>query len=178
MDIKIQLIDINDDHQLNSLLSWENDLTLRHLIIPRRSEEEKNIRTLSEYKKDLLDNPEYARGHFVIFIDSALVGCLSIQMNPQHIKNKKENTAWLSLTIGEKKFWGKGVAQKAMEFFEEESSRRGATRAELGTFEFNHRAINFYQKLGYKEIYRLPKFTFWDGQFWDDIRMEKMITQK
>ena len=79
------------------------------------------------------------------------------------------------LTIGEKEYWGTGAAKIAMDYFERESKKCGATRVELGTFEFNHRAQSFYKKIGYKEIGRLDKFTYWDGRYWDDIRMEKIL---
>ena len=88
---------------------------------------------------------------------------------------KVKGTSWLGLTIGEKEYWGTGVAKIAMEYFEEESRRLGANRIELGTFEFNYRAQAFYKKLGFVEIGRLDKFTYWDGKYWDDIRMEKYL---
>jgi len=48
-------------------------------------------------------------------------------------------------------------------------------RIELDVFEFNTQAIKLYRKLGYKEIARIPDFTYWQGKVWQDIRMEKYL---
>ncbi len=88
---------------------------------------------------------------------------------------KVSGTSWLGLIIGEKEYWGTGAAVIAMKFFEDESLRLGLKRIELGTFEFNIRAQNFYKKLGYTEIGRLKNFTYYNNRFWDDIRMEKIL---
>ena len=50
---------------------------------------------------------------------------------------------------------------------------RDIKRIELGVFEFNTRAQKFYTKLGYKKVGEVKDFTFWEGRFWNDIRMEK-----
>ncbi|KAB2861991.1 MAG: N-acetyltransferase, partial [Exiguobacterium chiriqhucha] len=42
-------------------------------------------------------------------------------------------------------------------------------------FGFNKAAHHLYQKLGYHEIARIEAFTYWDGQFCPDIRMEKRL---
>jgi ribosomal protein S18 acetylase RimI-like enzyme len=46
---------------------------------------------------------------------------------------------------------------------------------QLEVFEFNTIAINFYKKLGYREIARLPDETFARGRMWADIRMLKEL---
>ena len=60
-----------------------------------------------------------------------------------------------------------------MQFLEEQIKLTGLKRIESGVFEFNSNAIRLYQKLGYQEIGRVEGFTFWQGQMWQDIRMEK-----
>ncbi|WP_100402900.1 GNAT family N-acetyltransferase [Bacillus sp. FJAT-42315] len=53
--------------------------------------------------------------------------------------------------------------------------KQGIKRIELGVFEFNKQAQKLYQKLGYKEIGRIENFTYWQGEMWTDIRMEKYV---
>ena len=48
-----------------------------------------------------------------------------------------------------------------LEYLENEIKLQGLSRIELGVFEFNTNAIKLYQKAGYKEIGRIPDFTFW-----------------
>ncbi len=96
-------------------------------------------------------------------------------MNPGHLMKKEKKTSWIGLIIGEKEYWGRGVAKIAMDYIEKKSRRLGAVRIELGTFEFNHRAHVFYKKCGFMEIGRLKRFTYWNGKYWDDIRMEKYL---
>jgi len=45
----------------------------------------------------------------------------------------------------------------------------------LSVFEFNKPALVLYQKLGYQEIGRISKLTFWNGKLWNSIQMEKII---
>lgn len=176
MNIRIEQLDINNDEQIHSLVRWENDEDIRHLISPVR---DRNIPLMpvsyEELKKRYLDDRKHALDIYMIFDENKLVGSFSLQMDVEHLMKKIKGTSWLGLTIGEKEYWGSGVAQKAMEYFERESKKRGANRIELGTFAFNHRAQSFYKKLGYIEIGRLDKFTYWDGKYWDDIRMEKIL---
>jgi len=103
------------------------------------------------------------------------IGEASIDTNFPHLVKDKGETAWISIVIGDKSYWGKGVAQKAMEFLEEESKRFGLNRIELGVFGFNQRAKAFYKKLGFNEIKLNEMFTFHNGKWHVDIRMEKYL---
>ncbi|MEZ4740891.1 MAG: GNAT family N-acetyltransferase [Bdellovibrionota bacterium] len=175
MNIEIKQLDINDEEQIRSIVRWENDKDLYHLITPVRDKSKPEINTFESLKKRYAENPEYSSGIYIIFDNNKPIGNFSLQIDPGHLMKKINGTSWLGLTIGEKEYWGRGVAKMAMEYFEKESRRLGANRIELGTFEFNYRAQAFYKKLGFIEIGRLDKFTYWDGKYWDDIRMEKYL---
>ena len=62
-----------------------------------------------------------------------------------------------------------------MEYLEAQVRDQGLKRIELGVFEFNSPAIGLYKKMGYKEIGRIKDFTFYQGEMWADIRMEKYL---
>lgn len=174
MEIEFKRLDFTDDEYIDHLLKWETDPEIRGLITPVFKEED--AVKLSR-REDIVKRLEEAASdqvfEYVILHNQKPIGCLQIQIDPQHLYKKVEGTSWLGLTIGDKSYWGTGVAQTAMKFFESKSKELGLKRIELGTFEFNERAYKFYKKLGYQEIGRIPKFTFKDGKFWDDIRMEK-----
>jgi len=176
MNIKIKQLDINSNDQIKALVKWENDPELFHLIVPVLDKDAPiEKKTFESLKESFLDSPDYALSIYIIFDEEKPIGNFSLMLDPQHLMKKVEGTSWLGLTLGDSDYWGKGVSKIAMERFEEESRKRGASRIELGVFEFNERAISFYKKLGYKVIGRINKFTYWNGKYWDDIRMEKFI---
>lgn len=175
MNIRIEKFNFEDPVQIDALTKWDCDKELYHLVTPvffkgDEFEYPNPVDVVEKYK-----NPDFSKGVYVIFDGEKPVGNLSIQIDPPQLFKKAKGTSWLGLIIGEKDYWGKGVAKMAMKFFENESLRLGLNRIELGTFEFNTRAIHFYTKLGYKEIARLKHFTYYQGRSWDDIRMEKVL---
>lgn len=42
-------------------------------------------------------------------------------------------------------------------------------------FEYNTKAINFYEKNGYRAIGKSENFVYYNGNWYSDIRMEKQI---
>jgi len=176
MKIKIEKLDIKNNLQLKSIVKWDNDTDLYHLITPVKSKDSSvEVKTVEQLTEMYEQSPEYAKGIYIILDEDRPIGSFSLQFNPGHLLKNIPNTSWLGLTIGEKEYWGKGIANKAIKYFEEESRCLGANRIELGVFEFNERAQKFYQKQGYREIGRIPNFTYWNGKLWDDIRMEKYL---
>jgi RimJ/RimL family protein N-acetyltransferase len=174
MKFSVVKLDPENEQHLNAIVKWHNDESLYHLVVPVRDQHTPKVyETVASLKKNYAEHPEYINGKFMLYEGMHPIGNFSLQIDPAHLLKKIKGTSWLGITIGEKEYWGTGAALYAMNFFEEESKRLGACRIELGTFEFNHRARQFYQKLGYVEFGRLKDFTFWNDRFWDDIRMEK-----
>ncbi|MDQ0483976.1 GNAT family N-acetyltransferase [Guptibacillus hwajinpoensis] len=152
---------------------WENDESLIPLIRPNQNREELEKRqtiTLEGIKERL----EYLQ-IYQIFMNNKLIGEMNYMVDPPHLFKKENGTAWIGITIGEPEARGKGVGSQALGFLEKEIKNQGFHRIELGVFEFNTKAHELYQKLGYKEIARLEDFTYWQGRMWSDIRMEKYI---
>lgn len=175
MNIRIEKFNIADDRQIEALAKWDCDKQLFPLVTPVFDKAKAlDFPTLDEVLKKYKD-PSFSKGVYVIFDGSKPVGNLSLQIDPPQLFKKVKGTSWLGLIIGEKEYWGTGVAKAAMIFFENESRRLGLQRIELGTFEFNARAHKFYKRLGYQEIARLKNFTYYQDRFWDDIRMEKIL---
>ncbi|MDP4549655.1 GNAT family N-acetyltransferase [Alkalihalobacillus macyae] len=152
---------------------WENDSSLVPLIRPNQNREELEKRqtiTLEGIKERL----EYLQ-IYQIFMNNKLIGEMNYMIDPPHLFKKEKGTAWIGITIGESEARGKGIGTQALEFLEKEIKDQGFHRIELGVFEFNTKAHELYQKLGYKEIARIEDFTYWQGRMWSDIRMEKYI---
>ena len=158
----------------SAFTKWENDPALVHLTRPNHSQTDIDKESEVDYFE--LDARLSYQMTYLIYLDGQLVGEMNYQKDPRHLYKKESPTAWISITIGEESARGKGIGAQAMQFLEEEIKKENFKRIELGVFEFNTPAQKLYQKMGYIEIGRIPKFTFWQGKMWTDIRMEKILS--
>ncbi|MBT3189064.1 MAG: GNAT family N-acetyltransferase [Anaerolineae bacterium] len=152
---------------------WGNDPELIPFIRPNFTKEALEAReaiTVVSLLKRLKYNQIY-----LIYINGELVGEISYQIDPEQLYLKELSSAWIGINIGEASARGKGIGTQAMEYLEDQIKARGLSRIELGVFEFNTNAIKLYKKMGYQEIGRIEKFTYWQGKMWTDIRMEKRL---
>jgi RimJ/RimL family protein N-acetyltransferase len=173
MDIKFKQLIEPTDEIAEHFNRWENDPTLIPFIRPNRDQqalEAREVITAKELEQRLEQHQMY-----LIYLDDQLVGEVDYQIDPKHLFKKESDTAWIGIIIGEEIARGKGIGHQALQFLEEEIRRHGLRRIELGVFEFNTNAIKLYQKAGYREIGRIADFTYWQGQMWQDIRMEKYV---
>jgi RimJ/RimL family protein N-acetyltransferase len=152
---------------------WENDPTLVPLIRPNKDKEALEARAVVT-TKDLEHRLEHHH-MYLIYLEDRLVGEMDYQIDPKHLFKKEPGTAWIGILIGEEIARGKGFGRLALEYLEEQIKLQGLTRIELGVFEFNEPAIRLYERSGYKEFARLENFTYWQGEMWQDVRMEKYL---
>ncbi|CDQ20305.1 Protein N-acetyltransferase, RimJ/RimL family [Halobacillus karajensis] len=152
---------------------WENDPDLIPMIRPNKDKEalESRHQVSVESLRQRLEHHEI----YLVFADGELVGEANFMVNPGHLYSKRQHSAWIGISIGEPAGRGRGIGFEAMRYLEERIKERGIKRVELGVFEFNEHAHRLYRKLGYKEMARIPDFTYWNGQMWADIRMEKFL---
>jgi len=156
-----------------SIHKWANDPAIIPFIRPNPTEESlnnKEIVTIESLTKRL----EYTH-IYLIYAESRLVGEISFQVDPDQLHKKTPGSAWIGINIGEEFARGKGIGTRAMQYLEQQIKAHGLHRIELGVFEFNANAIKLYKKMGYQEIARIDRFTFWQGKMWQDIRMEKLL---
>lgn len=103
------------------------------------------------------------------------VGFVTIDTNFKMSFNESYDTAWISICVGDKKCRGKGIGLKTMKLLEDKVRELGKGKIELGVFEYNTKAINFYEKNGYIAIGKSENFVYYNGNWYSDIRMEKQI---
>jgi RimJ/RimL family protein N-acetyltransferase len=156
-----------------SFSKWENDPLLIPLTRPNSSEKDLLSRKPVSVN-DLLERIKRS-DIYLIYAQGELIGEMNYQVNPPYIYKKVKGTAWIGITIGEETGRGKGIGYHAMQYLEKQIRLAGLKRIELGVFEFNTQAIKLYQRSGYKDIARIPDFTYWQGKMWQDIRMEKYL---
>lgn len=172
MDIVFKKFTINDEI-IRCLVKWYNDKEIFPYLHPNFEEEEHIELTESDIKKTLIDMEGKTR--YTIYDENKPIGELAIIDNFPYLYKSTPKSAWVSICVGDKDYWGKGVAKTAMKFLEDECKANGYSRIELGVFEHNVKARNLYIKLGYKEINIYPHFTYYNGEWYADIRMEKYI---
>ncbi len=170
-DIKFKKLTVPDANILEYLNKWENDPALIPLIRPNRDKNTLEMRDALTFE-DLTQRLEHNHT-FLIYLGDQLIGEMDYQIDPRHLYKKETGTAWIGIIIGEEIARGKGIGYQAIQYLEDEIRKRGIKRIELGVFEFNTNAFKLYQKAGYKEIGRIPDFTYWQDKMWQDIRMEK-----
>lgn len=173
MNIRFMELTKSTPALLETLNRWGNDLALKPLAQPNASKEglEQHVILTEE---DILYRLSYQHV-FLMYANDQLIGEMGYMVDPEHLMKKVPGTAWLSITIGEPEFRGKGIGAAAFLYLEERIKEQGLTRMELGVFEFNTPAIKLYDRLGYEEIGRIEHFTYFEGEMWADIRMEKYL---
>lgn len=176
MNLTYRIIDYNSDDDCKLLSKWLNDKEIRRFVSRFTNEESTNVSyTYEDFKKLSTIKQNNNTKQLVVFLDNLPIGFADYELNSSKSIIKKPQTAFLSIFIGEKNHQGKGLSKFIMQDLEKLAIQDGAKFFEIGVFDFNTKAFNLYQKIGYKEVSRINSFTFWDGKFWDLIVMLKEV---
>ena len=175
MNITYRNIDFGSDADCTLLAKWANDPEIRHLATLYNDQASFATLASLERFKEREKNPNKNRTDIMILLNEIPIGEMSFELYPESDSNPVLSVAWLSIVIGEAHARGKCLGRIAMTHLENLARAAGATRAELGVFEFKERAQALYHRLGYTEFKRIPNFTFWNGKMWTDIRMGKNL---
>lgn len=162
------------------MAKWENDPDLRFLLGWTPNEEASRRITTPEMVRERTSKPAPSGvfgERYMITCNNKIIGDVVFCIGAPQVISKNCRVAWLGIGIGEKSFQGKGIGKTAMAFIEKRARNAGAELFELGVFEFNGPALKLYNRLGYKEIKRIPEFTWYNGKMWSDIRMTKSVNE-
>lgn len=155
------------------LAKWDNDREIIYFNTVNRQEKEvENVSAETLLEAALKNKSKYI---YFVMKDLEPIGAVSIIDNFPYLESQDEKVAWISILIGEKKYWGQGFGQEAMRLLEDQCRKMNYKKIELGVFRFNERAYKMYKKLGYEEFKVNSNFTYYDGKWHDDIRMIKTI---
>ena len=171
--IEFKLIEKYSDEIGEIVVKWYNDPEISPYLRPNFTGEDLKDMELEDVRNGYLSHPD--KRLYGIYTDELLIREVSIIKNFQYLAKKTEKTAWISICVGNKDYWGKGIAKKAMNFLEKESKTLGYDRIELGVFENNLKAQNLYKQMGYEIIRIYSDFTYYNGSWYDDLRMEKYL---
>jgi len=155
------------------MAEWYRDPVIKYAIRPNNEAREMPDLSAEQLIEGFGRNP--GKRTYVIEAEGQMIGELTIDTDFPGLTRQDIPSAWISILIGEKDWWGRGVGTEAMAFLESTSRRLGLQRIELGVFAFNEPALRLYRRIGYREIARLEHFTYRPDQWYADIRMEKWL---
>lgn len=171
--MQFKLLTNYDKEMIHTLEKWYNDPEILPYLHPNFTGEDLAPITPAEIR--MMVRFKTNRKRYGIYDDERWIGEVSILEGFENLTKKEPKTAWIGLCIGEKDYWRSGVGKAAIEFIEQEARNLGFKRIELGVFEHNTKARKLYEKMAYREISILKRFTYYDGKWYDDIRMEKLL---
>lgn len=175
MNIRIEPFKDYTDHTIfNTLASWDNDPEIRSLILPGINEGD--IARVTGDELMYFAHEHRTRHIYLVYDEDLLIGSYSIDTNFEERICQEPQVAWISVVIGDKNYWGKGIGRFMMEDLEERCLELGCSAIELGVFDYNERAIELYQSMGYVVLDTIDNFVFHDGRWHKDIRMLKTLT--
>jgi len=173
MNINFRAINKRDIKDFEVLEKWHNDEEIKPFLVPNRDGKPLKHWSAEDLMFGSISNPKkYA---YFILDGEKLIGDFSIDTNFSQLKGDSESAAWISICIGEKEYWGTGASAKAMEFIDEICKELKMKRIELGVFMFNLRAVSFYKRIGYEPFETVESYAFYNGEWYDDVRMEKLL---
>lgn len=162
-----QYIPIQRGH-IDYRIKWLNDPEInRYLGTAVRSGTDKafHVKWFDGYEEE---EKEGKRKIFMIEINGEFVGQVGLLDINQSDKN-----AVLYIVIGEKRYWGKGIATEAIKYIHNYAFRDlGLHKINLYVHTANTRAIALYEKTGYKHIGIFHDNVYRDGKYEDETLME------
>jgi RimJ/RimL family protein N-acetyltransferase len=171
-ELLITPLDLTNDEELELKVKWANDEEINHLFTPNLLEGKLPVQSKQMIVDSIKTQPKDYCHHFMIRFGDTYIGEASIMVEPDYLIKKEEGTGWLAIIIGEKEYWGHGLGSKILSFLEAEAKELGLKRCELGVFEFNEIAYKSYVKAGFKPFAEVEDFTFYNGKWYKDIRLE------
>jgi len=155
----LTLADVNQEY-----VRWMNDKDVNKYLESRFINH--NIDTVRSYVKNALNNSSvYLFGIFNKTTDCH-IGNIKLDINQIHKK------AEIGLLIGEKQWWGKGVATEAIEAITNHGfTELDLEKIEAGCYHSNHGSFCAFQKVGYEAEGRIRASWLLEGRREDGIRL-------
>lgn len=156
------------------LTQWYNDKAAAHLIRMNRKEQPIEPVTVEGVLDEI--QPKDNVWRYGVYLNEELIAEATLMVNPLLFLRDADSSAWLSLVIApEHRNHGYGV--EILNFLEQEATKRFFSRIEFGTFANNEAGIKLYTKAGYQQFDTIPRFTWYDGAWIDDLRFSKRLPQ-
>jgi ribosomal protein S18 acetylase RimI-like enzyme len=143
---------------INSLVDEDVDIVLNKKIAREEEAEWLAKRLISIDKRDVI--------HVLAEVDGEVVAGAEVERH----KHRMNHVGVLGIGI-KSPYRGIGIGTIIMEMLIEESKKAGLKVLVLDVFDTNRIARKFYEKIGFKEVGRIPKGIFKNGIYIDLTRM-------
>jgi RimJ/RimL family protein N-acetyltransferase len=154
------------------------DSSIRPLMVPVTNAEIGDLLPAKEDYFAKLDVIARDSGHWLFMIEDRglVIGEVNLNFGRESILFCKEpRTAWLGISIGSAAHRGCGVGKQALTLLFVIARERGVKQIEAGHFEFNEASARLLQSVGFEPLTIFPDFTYWNGKWWADVRMLKIL---
>ncbi len=176
MEITYRALDLSSDADCELLCRWNNDPALKHLYNRFPDQESSELVFGPEsFRRSGPPSDEGRRRTLVVLVDGLAAGQACLEFDTPKLLHRDSHTAWIALIVGEEQFRGCGLGKRIVEHLETLAAEAGAHRVEIGVFEYNSRALQFFGGLGYEEFRRRPERAWWQGRLWAEVRLLKAL---
>ena len=131
-----------------------------------------NIRstTLEQEKRWIKDLSKKKKTDLALAIETS--AGVHIGSTGLHQINLTHKHATFGIMIGNKKYWNRGYGTDAAKtILDYGFLKLKLHRIDLGVYEYNHRAMNVYKKLGFKIEGKMREFNLYKSQYYNDYHM-------
>jgi RimJ/RimL family protein N-acetyltransferase len=150
---------------LDDLIEYINGLVEEHANITKTEKVTREAE--AEWLGQRLAEIENGRMiHLVAEVAGKVVGAGEVSQLPE----ERSHTGYLGISIS-KGHRGQGLGAALMQALKELSKKVGLKILIIDAFATNKVAINLYEKAGFKEVGRIPKGIYRDGNYIDLVRM-------
>ncbi len=156
---------------LAQLLAYINTLSTEDTFI-RLSGEQQTLADEAKYFSSTLVRMELKEVVYLhCFVDGELAGVCEVGKLPE-LKKRGEHVGRMGISVAAK-FRADGIGYELLSTTIAEASRElsGLQLIHLECTGTNHKALNLYKKVGFKEVGRFPKYILYQGQYVDEVEM-------
>ena len=154
----IKLSDVNDNY-----LSWLNDDEVMKGIVTSGY----NLQKLQSYVRGKINSTHTHFFAIVLKLNNVHIGNIKLDFH-----DSKSNLSEMGVLIGDKNYWGKGIAKEACNLILNYGFKKLELRKIfLAVFENNVSAIKLYSSLGFKIEGKLIKHVEVNGTLYDKYLM-------
>jgi|SaaInlStandDraft_2_1057019.scaffolds.fasta_scaffold32579_2 [ribosomal protein S5]-alanine N-acetyltransferase len=161
---------VNDD-VTHEYLSWLNSKDVTQFLESRFMDY--TLKTLNDYVSKINEDHNVLFLSIIIKNEKKCVG--TIKLGPI---NKHHNLAELGIMIGDKQYWGKGIATEAIQILSDFTFKNlNLHKITAGAYENNLGSIKAFLKSGFLEEGRRKRHFYYKDKFVDHVLLSKFNPQ-
>lgn len=167
--IRLRALELEDAETIYKF-NQDNEISRRDARIPWP-------RSLSDIRRRLEKADAAQSGDDKDLVVETLSGQMVGEINTQ-LADARNGTFSLGLGLGDRTAWGKGYAKEAMllimrHMFHE----RRYQKCNIGVYDFNQRAIQFYRHLGFQDEGHIRRCYYTNGTYYGEILLGMTIEE-